>query len=311
MLPILVAAQILATAVQSRVQFKPLVEPALFGLLAPNDMSNTLGAAFTPDGNTVYFTKSAPGGKGLTIFVSHEKNAHWSAPEVASFSGIFADADPAVTPDGSALIFSSQRPPRPDIFSLYEVFLHGPRTGTVVPLPNTANEIGDQFYASVSSYGTVYFTVNTNDGYRLYRVASVTEQNSAAIPLVFPGDAKGMANFDETVAPDGRFMVFASDRVGAGASDLYVSLHREGRWCAPERLPAPINATAQMATGLSPDGRMLYFASYRTDLKMPTIRPMNTAEFQAMLARYRNNSLHTYRADIGAWLDEVTRTTSC
>lgn len=204
---------------------------------------------------------------------------------------LLADADPAVTLDGSSLIFASQRPPRSDTFSLYKVFLTGARSGSVVPLPNSANQIGDQFYPSVSNDGTLYVTVNTKDGYRLYSVGSVTEQNAPATPFVLPGAKTAAADFDETVAPDGRFIVFASDR--AGGSDLYVSMHTDGRWCAPERLPAPINATDQMATGLSRDVRTLYFASSRTDLKMPTARPMNASEFRAMLAHYRNNSLHT------------------
>lgn len=288
------------------------VAPAPFGLLSPGDMSNTLGAAFTSDEKTVYYMKSEPGGVGLTIFISHFESGSWSAPQVAPFSGRYADADPTIVPDGSALIFSSKRPPRPDSFSLYELFLTGRSAGTIVALPNSANALGDEYYASVSSDGSLTFTLGTDAGYHLYRVAAVSEQNLPAQALVLAGDAQGVSDFDETIASNGKYMVFASDRPGgAGASDIYLSVHRANRWCAPFHLPAPINTTAEMATGLSRDGRTLYFASYRTLFQFPRPVPMTGADFQAMLAQPENNALHTYVADIGAIVDSRLAASGC
>jgi Tol biopolymer transport system component len=290
----------------------PAVAPAPFGLLSPGDMSNTLGAAFTRDGNTVYYMKSEPGGVGLTIFVSHLDGGVWSAPQVAPFSGRYADADPTIVPAGNALIFSSKRPPRPDSFSLYELFLTGRSAGAIVALPNSANALGDEYYASVSSDGSLYFTLGTDAGYQLDRVAAVSEQNLPARPLVLAGDAKGVSDFDETIAASGKYMVFASDRPGgAGASDIYLSVHHGNRWCAPFHFPAPINTTAEMATGLSRDGRTLYFASYRTLFQLPAAKPMSAADFQALLAHPENNALHTYVADIGSLVDERLAAGGC
>lgn len=50
--------------------------------------------AFTPDGRTLYFVKSTPSFSFWTICVSRLVNGRWTAPEVAPFSGQFADADP-------------------------------------------------------------------------------------------------------------------------------------------------------------------------------------------------------------------------
>src|SRR5579859_194302 len=44
------------------------------------------------------------------IMVSHRVNGVWSTPTVAAFSGQWLDHDPAMAPDGSFLIFSSNRP---------------------------------------------------------------------------------------------------------------------------------------------------------------------------------------------------------
>ena len=309
----LLAALLLAAAPPAGTPNVP-IEPAPFGLFDATDPSNTIGASFTRDGNTVYFMKSEPGGVGLTIFVAHRDGAGWSSPEVAPFSGIYPDADPSVTPAGDAVVFSSARPPLPGKFALYEVFLSGPQAGRVVALPNSANALGDQYYGSVAPDGTLYFTLSTDTGYALYSVPAIAQTPSQAQPVAIPGDAKGVSDFDETIASSGSYMIFASDRQGSGsASDLYVSFRgAQGKWCLPVRLPPPVNQTAaDMATGLSADGRTLYFASQRTAVTMPRERPATAGDFKAMLAEYSNNTLHSYRADIGAWLDAVKLSSGC
>ena len=73
------------------------------------DSDDTL--AFTPDGDTVFFDRSE--GQHKTIMVAHRTGGHWSAPQVAGFSGQWFDQDPLVAPDGSYLLFNSDRPVRP------------------------------------------------------------------------------------------------------------------------------------------------------------------------------------------------------
>ncbi|MGH8372318.1 MAG: hypothetical protein ACRETO_06270, partial [Gammaproteobacteria bacterium] len=76
------------------------------GGIIHSDTDDTL--AFTPDSNTVFFDRSS--GPHKTIMVSHKTNGHWSSPQVASFSGHWFDQDPVVAPDGSYLLFNSDRP---------------------------------------------------------------------------------------------------------------------------------------------------------------------------------------------------------
>jgi hypothetical protein len=89
-----------------------------------------LNASFTPDGKTVYFSKSDPGFNRITIVLSHRKGNDWTKPEVAPFSGIWEDMDPRVSPDGKKL-FSHQidrsmaatRPRETTTFGTSTVFL--------------------------------------------------------------------------------------------------------------------------------------------------------------------------------------------
>jgi len=63
--------------------------------------------SFTPDDKTVYFSR---GGIFWTVCFAQNKGGVWQRPQVASFSGIWKDTDPFVSPAGKKLFFVSNRP---------------------------------------------------------------------------------------------------------------------------------------------------------------------------------------------------------
>ncbi|WP_431635123.1 hypothetical protein ACQVBX_15170 [Dyella sp. KULCS107] len=67
-------------------------------------------AAFTSDGDTVVFMR---GTDSFSLMESHRVHGRWSTPVPAAFSGRWRDLDPAMAPDGSYLLFVSNRPERP------------------------------------------------------------------------------------------------------------------------------------------------------------------------------------------------------
>lgn len=82
-------------------------QPEIF---APGAISGPVGVdclTFAPDGATVYFDQQA-GASGF-IMESHRTRDGWFAPRIASFSGQWQDHDPAMAPDGSYLVFTSNR----------------------------------------------------------------------------------------------------------------------------------------------------------------------------------------------------------
>src|SRR5580698_5110838 len=62
----------------------------------------------TPDGRTWLFQRDDA--HTSKIFESHKIHGQWSTPVVASFSGSWLDQFPALSPDGSYLVFESDRP---------------------------------------------------------------------------------------------------------------------------------------------------------------------------------------------------------
>src|SRR5215813_13458438 len=82
--------------------------PTIFAPGVISGPAHDSAPAFTPDGQTVYFARG--GGAGGTILVSHLRKGRWSHPEIAAFSGEWSDIEPAMSPDGSFLIFVSNLP---------------------------------------------------------------------------------------------------------------------------------------------------------------------------------------------------------
>ena len=84
--------------------------PTIFqpGVISTGDYESH--PAFTPTRDTLYFIKLSNDLKLSAICVSYYRNKHWTAPNVAAFSGMYMDADPFVTKDGRHLLFMSNRP---------------------------------------------------------------------------------------------------------------------------------------------------------------------------------------------------------
>ncbi len=80
-------------------------------IFAPGVISSgaiDLTPAFTPDCRTVYYTVG--NGPDDVIMTSRFEHGRWSAPVVAPFSGRWRDLEAAMAPDGSYLVFASNRP---------------------------------------------------------------------------------------------------------------------------------------------------------------------------------------------------------
>jgi len=69
------------------------------------------GGSFTPDGKTIYFSRSAPHSYLYAIFESRWVGGKWTPPTIVPFSGEYTDSDPIlspVTPPGAIRAFRSR-----------------------------------------------------------------------------------------------------------------------------------------------------------------------------------------------------------
>ena len=83
-------------------------EPKVFAPGIISSAAHDSAPAFTPDGDTVYFSRSNT--NFSIILESRLVHGQWSNPTPAPFSGSWNDMEPAMSPDGKFLLFVSSRP---------------------------------------------------------------------------------------------------------------------------------------------------------------------------------------------------------
>lgn len=232
--------------------------------------------AFTPDGKTVFFTHRA-GNASIMVATLHD--GAWSPPRVARFSGRWRDIEPAMAPDGSYLVFVSNRPASPggaplDGYfggrtqpgkggNLWRVAREGDGWGAPVRLPDIVNGSSAIYSPAVAGDGSIYF--NQPDPLtgksHIYRAQARADGYDAPVALsISDGTHPG---YDVAVAPDESFLVFSANRAPAAKDQslLFVAFKREGRWSEPRAIEPPLEG---IEARFSPDLRTLYFEAQVT-----------------------------------------------
>ncbi|MCP1375740.1 TolB family protein [Dyella lutea] len=250
-----------------------LAAPQIFAPGVVSGPANDEAPTFSPDGQTLFFTRSGAGGG--TIMESHRIDGHWSTPTIAPFSGRWPDLAPEISPDGKSLVYVSIRRsagiPAHQQVGLWKVDRIGPgwdRWSEPQRLPATVNLSDAVWKASMARDGSLYFlSIDPGKGKRLYVSAFAHGSYQPAHPLSF--SHYGDNDVDPEIAPDGSFMVFASDHrlPGDSKDHLFIVFRQGDGWAEPQ----PIRYAGDDAGGFSTDylphlgsdHRTLYFASDR------------------------------------------------
>lgn len=288
---------------------KPIPQPVLFGEGIVSTAEDDLNAAFSPDGKTIYFTRNFPRNRLGVIVFSEFKKGKWTEPQIASFSGQFTDYDPFFSADGSKIFFCTNRgadgKPKSD-FDIYYV----EKTGNVwsEAKPASINTASDEFYPSLASDGTIYFSSNRQGGKGQYDVFRARWENGKFSEAENLGDGvnTNFSELDNYISPDQKFIVFAAynrkDDLGGGGGDLYISFNKNGAWTTARNLGAPINSPQREYCPIgSPDGKYFFWTSFRGNLEKPLEKPLkNYAELMSLFDSPMNGRGNIFQIDIGA-----------
>jgi Tol biopolymer transport system component len=290
--------------------------PEVFAPGVISGPANEACPAFTPDGNTVYFDV------GTMILVSHRSGGVWSKPDIAPFSGQWGDHDPAISPDGSYIVFVSNRPVTSGADALgatvhgkfypqrggnlWRVDRQGSGWGQPVHLPPAVNASDRTYAPSIAADGSLYFIHPDDAGvFHIYSSPVVGGVYQPAVKVAV-GDPAASTH-DPAIAPDQSFMVFNSaDAKTSGMGDFYISFRENGQWSKPVDLGEAINGTgawSQWGAHLSPDHRTLYYTSDRTS--RPTY-PLTHEQAKAALAQmesWDNGADNIWFVSLSPWLD--------
>lgn len=204
-----------------------LFEPGRIATAAHQEWDLT----FEPDGNTVYFTRRLAGTAAQRIYQAARTPTGWSEPRPALFS-TGPDEGAFITPDGRRFYFASLRPlpgqrRRPDApdMNLWVMDKTANGWGAPRPVPGPVNEVRR------------------------------------------PGEA-WPAHYEAGPVTDaaGNLYYWAGSRTGPDANLYMAPRLLDGRFGPPQELPAPPNHRGTDSSPcVSPDGNLLFFASYNRD----------------------------------------------
>lgn len=293
--------------------------PVVFAPGSISGSANDLSPAFTPDGNTVFFTRS--NGSQSTVVLSHRVRGQWSKPAIASFSGEWRDLEVAMAPDGSYLVFVSNRPAAPGGKPL-DGFYNGQAqpaaggniwrvdrttTGWGEPrrLPDAVNSNPSIYSPSVVGDGSIYFMQPIGSGTRFHLFRAQRTGDTFAQPVVVPvATDTATGDFDPAVARDESFMVFSSSRLHEKGNSLFIVVRADGAWGAPEYMGDAVSEPGgnNIEARLSPDNRTLYFSSRRvTRVQFPQDRAA-AGRGLAQMELWDNGLQNIWSVSLDHWL---------
>ncbi|MBN9379904.1 MAG: PD40 domain-containing protein [Chitinophagaceae bacterium] len=231
--------------------------------------------AFSPTGDTLYFLKGFPDAGFFSICVSYKKNGKWSAPRVASFSGMYTDADPFVTRDGKTLYFVSNRPinegepVKPD-WDIWKTELTASGWGKPIHLDSTINSSASEYFPTMADNGNLYFGSGRKGGKgRADIYVSRFIDGKYTLPENL-GDSINTSDneYEPYIAPDESYLIFmATYPNGLGNADFYISHRVNGTWSKAKKLPEPINSPVTEWGGkVTRDGKFFFFGSNRNKI---------------------------------------------
>jgi Tol biopolymer transport system component len=287
---------------QTGIEFTSTDSPKVFGPGIISDGYSNRDIAISPEGNDLFYTLQWSNGLFSVILHLKKINGEWTKPETAWFSGRFNDLEPAFSPDGNRLFFTSNRPLKEsdsiqkdyDIWYLQKKGNHweGPfNSGSPV------NSDKDEFYPSLARNGNLYFTRdNGEEKDDIFFSHFKDGKYETPVPLPPAVNSKGY-DFNSFIDPDENFIIFSSYRRvdDLGGGDLYFSLHKDGLWQPAIHFAKEINSSAlDYSPFISPDQRYFFFTSKRQQIKFPFSKSKTTAEIRELLGSYVNGNDDIY-----------------
>ena len=227
---------------------------------------------FTPDGETVFFDRSE--GLHKSIMVSHRRNGHWTSPQIAAFSGHWFDQNPVISPDGSYLLFNSDRPaklggeplkqnyfgngPAPGA-NIWRIDRKGDRWGEPVRLSPAINSDVFIDFPSIAADGTLYFQ-RWDKQTKAMHIWSSAYHKGEYFPaqIVELGDL-AIPTHDPAIAADQSFIVFDYGKVVGGLGRLCIALREGDHWGKPIDLGDAINQEIPWGARIASGGHTVHY----------------------------------------------------
>jgi hypothetical protein len=236
-------------------QDSPGLTPEIYAHGIVSTDHHEFGITFSPDGKEIFFTRMNPDERIQKIMYTSEGEDGWEVPEIALFSGQYADMEPCFLPNGQEVWFVSFRPVpgfegmTADIWAAEKI---DGQWGQARHLDAPFNP-GKAMYFSFTEDSTLYTTDAENRGGILTSkmiAGKYTELTKLGAPFHTGSEAHPCVARDET------YLIY--DGIGDAGRGLYVSFKNdEDTWDAPVSMK---EFTGEGGVAMiSPDGMYLFF----------------------------------------------------
>lgn len=237
------------------------------------------------------------------LYLTKNKNK-WNI-EMAPFSGMYGDIEPAFSPDGNTLYFVSNRPIQKDsAIKDFDIWKTEKVNGVWQEPQNlgaTVNTEANEFYPAVTTNGKLYFTAAYKEnatGKEDIWVSNLVN-GKYTTPVVLPEKVNSkLYEFNAFVSPDDSFIIFTSygrtDDLGGG--DLYISKKdTNGEWLTAKNLGTKINSNGlDYCPFVSFDKRYFFFTSDRNKLQKSYKTKLNLKSFLNEIGQLQNGKGNIY-----------------
>ena len=288
------------------------VFPTAFG-----EFPHVRDLAMTANQDEVYFTVESYKKEYSFIAFIKKVNNKWTKPAVVSFSGMYKDLEPFLSPNGLQLFFASNRVDNQskgvkkdiDIWYVERTSLKSNWSApkSVGPIINTT---ANEYYPSVTNKGDLFFTAAYKDAKGKEDIYVSRFVNGAYTKPMSLGTGVNSEKyeFNAFVAPDESFIMFTSygreDDLGRG--DLYVSFKgKNNNWMPAKHLDAGINsANIDYCPFVDVKTQTLYFTSENNLLKKSFSSKKNIDQLKQALKFEANGLGRIYKVKISDLLDQ-------
>jgi len=282
-------------------QFTAGSEPVIFGPGVVSDGLPNRDMALSPSNDELFYTLQYGTQFNAILYCKKAKNK-WSNPVIAWFSGKYGDLEPAFSPDGKRLYFTSNRPltdtgKEAKDFDIWYIEKKESKWGSPVNMGPVINTAKDEFYASVTRNGNLYFT-RDNDSSKDDIFFSAYKNGVYATPVALGEEinSKGY-DFNSFTDPDEKYIIFSSykrnDDMGGG--DLYISAKKNGHWTIAVNMGKKINSVSlDYSPFVSFDKKYFFFSSRRSLIKFTPGKMADLKDVQKSLSGYGNGTEDIY-----------------
>jgi hypothetical protein len=223
--------------------------------------------AISPNGDEVFFS-AGKGWPECKIMQVTKINNQWSKPKVAEFCADCYATEPAFSPDGRYLYYSSSKG-RLDIkqYCIWRVERVGNKWGKSKKVIDIADPDILEFHPSITKKGTVYFCYwdSRKQIGSIYKSNFSGEVYSKPEKVDIPFNIQS-SDTDPFIDPDEKYIITSSaGQYGKGGYDVYVLYSKgDGSWSSPVNFGDRFNTAGdEDSFDISPDGRFMFI--YKQD----------------------------------------------